>query len=415
MPKPKASPYKRLSGRLTKSAIDRLVHPATFRDTVVRGLFVQTHSSGASFKIQADLWQGPRGSRRLIRTIRHTLGAVAELTVEEARGRATELLLSIKRGVDPFAQQKAQMQASWTVRDAVERYIADMQTRECAELTMEYTRARLTNHLSTWMDLPLADVKPSMCQAEHARITKESGKVAANKTLRDFRAVFNFARRKIDDPDTLRANPVESVTFHRERARQAVLHADDLPCWVSKARGLPNPLRALMHQLGLFSGLRPGNLVALRREWVDLKRQSITIPAEHMKARREFVLPLSRHMVDLVEQALSIGDLLFRGTPWLFPTYASNGRDVVHTRVWRERSLPNETGHILRHTWRTLAVSAGIVGTDAELLLAHAIPGVQGVYLHPEALFKHLLAQQERVTAHILSLLGEQTLRLAAE
>jgi integrase len=99
----------------------------------------------------------------------------------------------------------------------------------------------------------------------------------------------------------------------------------------------------------------------------------IVVPEAQMKGRREFQLPLSQHMLGIVQQALLAGDVMFPGSPWLLPTRSADGRNVIATRVCTERSLPGETGHILRHTWRTLAVAAGVVGNDAEMLLAHRL------------------------------------------
>jgi integrase len=123
-----------------------------------------------------------------------------------------------------------------------------------------------------------------------------------------------------------------------------------------------------------------------------------------MKSRRPFSLPLSEHMVGLIQEALKSGDLLYPGSPWLFPTRNKEGQ-VKATSTWRERTLPNETGHILRHTYRTIAQRVGIDKFDARLLLDHKVQGIDGVYIHERALFDKLLASQERMSAAILELL----------
>ena len=54
---------------------------------------------------------------------------------------------------------------------------------------------------------------------------------------------------------------------------------------------------------GLFTVLRPGTLVSLRREWLRLDDQAISIPK--MKSGEPFDLPLSEHMVGLVSEAIN--------------------------------------------------------------------------------------------------------------
>jgi len=155
----------------------------------------------------------------------------------------------------------------------------------------------------------------------------------------------------------------------------------------------------------LFSGLRPGTLVSLRREWLHLDEHAISIP--RMKSGEPFDLPLSNYMVGLVQHALELGDVLYPNAEWLFPARNMRGK-VIATAVWREKALPSETGHILRHTYRTIAQRVGLDKIDARMLLDHKIVGIDRVYVHEAALFDRLLASQEQMTTAILSLLKDK-------
>ena len=224
--------------------------------------------------------------------------------------------------------------------------------------------------------------------------------------MRDFRAAYNFALKVVDDPDALPGNPVQAVTFNKERASNKVLMPDDLAGWWQKVQAITNPLRRAMHELGLLSGLRPGTLVGLRREWIQLGTKAISIP--RMKSGRSFDLPLSDRMLGIVRRAMAVGDVLFPGAPWLFPSRSTKTFEVIATQVWREKALPSETGHILRHTYRTIAQRTGIDKVNARLLLDHTVPGIDGVYIHERALFDTLLADQERMTAALVALIEPQ-------
>ncbi len=114
-------------------------------------------------------------------------------------------------------------------------------------------------------------------------------------------------------------------------------------------------------------------------------------------------------MVEVVRHAMAASEVLFPGAPWLFPSRSSKTGEVIATQVWKEKALPSETGHILRHTYRTVAQRRGIDRVNARLLLDHTVPGIEGVYIHERALFDTLLAEQERVTAAILALLEPST------
>jgi integrase len=213
-------------------------------------------------------------------------------------------------------------------------------------------------------------------------------------------AVGGAREFRLNDELPLPANPVRGVTFHPQRRREAVILPEELAEWYSRLQQVGNPLRRAMHELGLFGGLRPRTLVTLERAWVRGRLLSL-----EWKSGREFALPLSGHMVVLVERALGLSEAFAPGSPWLFPARGREG-GVIATAVWKERLLVGETGHILRHTYRTVAKLAGVDDVDGDLLLDHKIQGVRGVYLSERALFDRLLGAEERVTAKLRALLG---------
>lgn len=395
--------------RLTEGAVQKLRFDGkavAVRDTKVIGLMVAVNKRSKSYKVQRDLWQGQRGRQKLIKTVRHTLGSTDDLTLEDARRRATAVIEQVKRGIDPNAPKDSLgVDANhWTVRRMYDEYAADMRKRECTERTISDILARLDRYLPKWVDLPIGEIKRSMAREAHARITRDHGPRAANQALKEFRAAYNLALKVVDDPDDLPGNPVVAVTFNKERASNRVIMPEDLPEWQRRIQALQNPLRRDMHTLGLLSGLRPGTLVSLEREWVRLDVRAISIP--RMKSGRSFDLPLSTPMADLVQRIMTASQVLFPDAPWVFPSRSSKTGEVIATQVWREKTLPSETGHILRHTYRTIAQRIGVDHVNARLLLDHTVQGIDGVYIHERALFDTLLAEQERMSAEIRRLFG---------
>lgn len=372
------------------------------RDAKVAGLMVVVGKGARTYTVQRDLYSaGARGQRRKIKTVRKAIGRVEDISLEKARDQATELIRLIRQGIDPSAPLAPHKAEGWTVAAMFEQYIADLRTREKSERTVADIQYRRDKYLADWKDMPITDIKRSVAREKHAELSRKHGKVTANQAMKDFRSAYNLALRVVDNPDLLPDNPIKAVTFNKERASGKVILPEDLPEWWEKVQALPNPLRRQMHALGLLSGLRPGTLVSLRREWV--KPEAISIPK--MKSGRAFDLPLSKPMVDVVQRAIDLGNVLYPGSPWLFPTRsATDQRTVIATQVWKEKTLPSETGHILRHTYRTVAQRIGIDQVSARLLLDHTVPGIDGVYIHQRALFVPLLEAQEKMSAALLSL-----------
>jgi integrase len=399
--------------KLSEALIKRLAadaKPLLVRDTMVKGLMVAVNKRTVSFKVQRDLWVGERGRRRKAKTVRHTLGNADKMSLDEARTRAMQVIAQIKDGMDPNAKPNTARPEGWTVERMFAEYADDMRVRDCATRTIEDMDKQMNRYLADWKNIPVSEVTRTMAREKHRYITEKHGKAVANGAMRIYKAAYNFALRVVDDPDGLPSNPVQAVTFNKVRSSNRVLMPDDLPDWWARVQALSNPLRQKMHALGLFSGLRPGTLVSLRREWLHLDEHAISIP--RMKSGEPFDLPLSDYMVGLVREALELSNVLYPGASWLFPTRDIEGH-VAAMAVWRERTLPSETGHILRHTYRTVAQRVGIDKIDARLLLDHKVPGIDGVYIHEKALFDRLVASQERMTKAILSLIKDKFTRRA--
>lgn len=395
--------------RLTDSLI-RALEPAdtpyAVRDTAVKGLMVAVNKRSKSFKVQRDLWTGEHGRRRLVKTVRRTLGTVEELSVKDARREAMRLIASIQDGVDPNRGDNKSCAETWTLDHMYDEYAADMRARDCSEENIKGIFDRKERHLKDWKSILISDIKRSMCRERHKKVTVQNGKICANMTFREFRAAYNIALKVSDDPDALPDNPVKAVTFNKERGCDRVIMPDDLPHWWVRVNALRNPLRRAMHEFGIFSGLRPRYLVAIERGWISLDEKAIIIPK--MKADRSFALPLSDHMVGIVKDALKVSDMMYPSARWLFPSRSSKTGELIATQVWKERTLPSETGHILRHTHRTVAQRLKIDAINRKLLLDQTVPGIDGVYVHEKALFDRLSDDQGLVSDELLRLMGRR-------
>ncbi len=401
--------------RLTQRLIDaqRYTGKTEFmRDEKTPGLILAINKHTMSWKVQADLWQ----RKRLVKTVRHTMGTTQELTLDEARARAQEVLAQIRRGIDPNAPGAPLdpgAVVNWTVGQLWDAYEAELVRRNRSFRTIRDFRANLNRHLSDWREKRLHEITNEMCIDRFNLLTDNVGPVAANHVIGALRTAWNRSaagRSNHTDPVPLQPNPTAAIVKNTVTARTQVVLPDELPDWWRMTEALPNPLRRCMHRLGLLSGLRPGNLMALEREWLDLPAQAIHLPARVMKRRESFDLPLSGAMAGLLEEALQIGDILYSGSPWLFPTRATGG-GVVATSVARERTMPGWTGHPLRRTHKTMALVAGVSDFKSALLLHHKVGTMSDVYTSPAAMHDDLVAQQERVSAHILEMAEVKALR----
>jgi integrase len=389
--------------KLTKARLSKITPGEIVRDSELRGFFAQagrTTPPRVTLRAQADLKGPPLSTRKI------TFGTWPDLDLETARAQAMVWLAGIKRNVDPSAPKEPTAQpgpltVARMFAHAREHMVADGR----AKRTIDDLAWLEKSYLAHWAERPAFEVKRSELRAEHERITRDHGPVAANKAVRAFRLAYNIALSRADEQ--MPGNPAQGVKLHRQRARDAVIEPEELSDWHARLQTVPNPARRLMHEIGLFCALRPGVLVSLERSWLDLDRQVIIVPRARMKVNRgrpDFALPLSKHVVGLCRAVLDLAELTHRGGRWLWPTQGKGGAWQA-TVVWRESKLPNETGHVLRATWRTQAKAAGVDDFLAACIMDHAAGDMRDVYIR-SGIWTPLLEAQERVSARLLTLIN---------
>lgn len=403
--------------KLTAKLIEALAPGALVRDANVLGLFVQVGASAQdptrAFKIQADLRQGERGgpARKPV-SVRMTLGHYPAMTVEQARAEAQRVLSQIKSGVDP-RPGRAAPSTVWTLQRGYDEYL-----RGREGLTVRDMTNRLARYLSDWAARPLAEITRDECIARHAKIAADikaraaskraTGAKTANATLKDIRAVWAF----VADLTPLPVDPTRKIRLLGEKREHHDIPISALPAWWVATGKLKNPLRRDMHRLALLTGLRPSNVMGLRKEWLHLDdpgRERIVFPRSVMKTKRgpDFVLPLSSAATAVLREALPAGAVLYPGSPWVFPTRDARG-EVVATTVVREKAaaLKDATGHALRHLWKTCARNARLPEVSIELLLDHTQPAMAAAYGSLAEQFERLREDAETAAQYILSRVG---------
>lgn len=138
--------------------------------------------------------------------------------------------------------------------------------------------------------------------------------------------------------------------------------------------------------LAVYTMLRPGELSAIKRSWID--GDILTIPAEHMKKRREHRVPLCPEVLQLI--ALLHKESKHRRSHHLLP-FGRGGKPInkQHLSKWL-LSTPLKgrlCHHGLRATGRTWLHEQGVPFEVAEDALAHlAITATERAYLRGDFL-----------------------------
>lgn len=379
--------------RLTRRTIDDLPHPDSgqifYRDTQLTGFGLRV---GTQSKVYYAEGQVNRQTRRV------TIGRADIFAPEIARKKAMALLAEMADGFDPNAERRKEVVGKLTLADAFDSFFS-ARPHLSAYTVLNYTRtAKL--YLKTWRKKPINEITRQMVLKRHQELSAEIGKTTANNVMRHLRSVYNFAAATHDE---FPPNPVQILTqaraWHREQRRQTVVTALDLPSWWKAVMAEPEHSRDFL-LLALFTGMRRGELMALRWDNVDLNARTLHLPKT--KNGDPLNLPLSTFLTDLLTTRKDLAG----SSPWVFPGPGKDGH-LVETKKFLLRvsagSGVSFTLHDLRRTFITIAESLDVPYYALKRLLNHrANSDVTGGYIVVNT--ERLRGPVEQVAKQILEL-----------
>lgn len=373
------------------------IRQALYFDTDVRGfgvLVTRNDRSGTptrTFFIQRDVND---------RTRRVKIGRFGDLSADEARKRAQEIVPQMLRGLDPNAEKRRARSRGVTLKEAADDYREKPAKRSRtakAELTLN-NHDRFLETLGDWKSRPLAEITRQDVLARHKKLSKEAGPVAANNALRWFRAVYNAA---MIVHESLPPNPciVLGDRWNREVRKRAPVPWERLAVWSTWVDGelrIRNPVRADLFLFILFTGLRSTDAATIRWHDVNLKERVLHRPSPKGGEDRAFDVPLSSFLIAILKRRKAENPIVYsEKCPWVFPAFDRHGR-VSHVSELKEAGQPSP--HRLRDTFATAAHEAGVPLLDTKVLMNHVLPqgDVTEGYMRPAV--AHLRSQQEKIS-----------------
>lgn len=359
--------------RITKSFVDSVPSPVPaegtkqaqqfYRDSAIPGFGLRVMNSGAkSFIVEKRI----NGKVR-----RMTLGKYGNLTVEQARKEAMQILGKVASGVDPIAEKKTEQAKAQTLQAIFEDYL--IARKDLKPNTVRDYQRCMTWGFNDWLSRPITEISKGMVELRHRKLG-QSSHARANNALRVLRALFNHARYKLEDAEgnpLIVVNPVDRLSQTRSwfkvKRRRTLLKPHQLKPWYEATLQLnAETTRDYLHFL-LFTGLRRSE--ASRLEWahIDFEDRTFTIP--DTKNGLDHTLPLSSFLESLLKRRFEARESIF-----VFPSHSQRGylnepKGAI-TRV-SELCDIDFTLHDLRRTFITIAESLDIPAYALKRLMNH--------------------------------------------
>lgn len=302
----------------TKAAIDGLDLPAEGQrayhyDAKTRGLAVCVTWTGAkSFYVYRKINGKPERIR---------IGTYPDLTIEQARRKAEEINGQIAQGGDP-QEERRRLRANPTFGELFGWYME--QHAKPRKITWDEDEARFRNHLGSLAGIKVARISRADIRELHAKIGREVGPYAANRTLALVRTVINKGIRYelIAGP-----NPAAGVEMFREQSRDRRLTQSEIPAFFQAVAEETNHAVRDYVLLSLFTGARRTNVLSMRWDQLDFSAATWRIP--HTKNGTAQTIPLGEVELEILKrrQAAVTG-------PWVFPSKGQAGHMIEPRKGW---------------------------------------------------------------------------------
>ncbi len=363
---------------LTKRTVEALEpedKPWIAWDNKLTGFGVRVHPSGAkAFLVNYRAGNGGRKAPNK----RVVVGRAGRITPDQARRRAQELLGRVAAGEDP-AGERAEARGLPRLGEACEDYIKS--GPGWAASTERGYRRYAGLYLGDWLSRPVDGITRRDVESRFGLLTEHHGEMPANQCLSFLRSVY---RRPCVDYEGLR-NPVEQWLaaggrYHRKTRKRISPPAEVLPCWRKGIEAaVKNPVHLDVFLFGLYTGMRRGEILALRWEDVDLGKGLFRV--EETKTGVPLELPVTRQLGEILARRRAGCESMpeeLRG--WVFPSGSSESGHVEELQAHYE-AIGRAGGakfwlHGLRNCFITVAERELMLPRSlTKRLVNHARPG----------------------------------------
>ena len=364
-------------------------------DANTPGLGLRKTPAGKPAYVFQARWQG--------KDIRITIGSPSAWTIPDAQAKARELQRLIDEGKDPRylkreaiaeaeAKQEQDKARAVTVGDVWAAYIearrpywGDLHYQDHIKLARKggEKAQRGTNGRGVTIDMPLHPLMALRLSALDAPTIQawaaEQAKTRPTSARLAWRLLKVFLNWCAEQPEYASIMPAKNTAATRKareslgkaKPKQDALLREQLPAWFSAVRKVGSPVISAYLQTLLLTGARPGEVLAMRWEDVNMQWRGITI---RDKVEGDRVIP----MPDYLHQLLNS---LTRRNEWVFASTRTVSMDPANIK--RRERRANENGERVNVAAVQQASASGHI---AEPRSQHAdactVAGIEPVTLH---------------------------------
>lgn len=383
---------------LTDTAIQKLkVKQKPYREVDRDGLYLLIEPTGKKKWQFRFTWEENGKKKRPWQS----LGAYPALSLKQARIRVLESKELLEKGINPIQYKKnlklQVLEDAKQSKSATEKVLfKDVYDEFCNFKTTTHGQSKpswnydtLKKHNERFHNyvLPKLAAKPvdEITEADLRdvllAIQAHGTLVNRNKVKTVFNGLFDYAAGKGYIPNNIAALIPKSVFVkHQPKNFKHVTTDQEFKVVLKKIANMNGTFEVIQAiKLSMHIFLRPANVASLLWSQIDFENRLITIEAEQMKQERDFIVPLSYQVIELLK---SIHELTGYSS-YVFNSPYSNGKPISRDSLGnalRRNGIHEISPHGVRHTASTILNEKGYSSDAIEIQLSHIIGGVRGVY-----------------------------------
>lgn len=288
------------------------------------------------------------------------------------------------------------------LREAASRYICLLREEDGKNIAAKDRQLR--QHIVPFFGgKPLGQIE-SFDVERYKKARRAAG--AAKATINRELAVLSHLLNKAVEWKWIKAKTAKISRFKEENSRIIYLTDDQCAALLSAAAKDHNDNVHAFVMVGLHTGMRHSEILAIRRDEIDIGRRVIWIPQAKAGAREQ---PITGELCTYLDNRMK---MLSPGCVWLFPSLASvNGhahtmRKAFRRSVARAGMAPDQiTPHTLRHTAVTHLIQAGVDLPTVQRISGHKTLAMVARYAHQNG--AHIQSAMERLQGRVGEASGE--------
>ncbi|WP_159445304.1 tyrosine-type recombinase/integrase [Nitratiruptor tergarcus] len=302
----------------------------------------------------------------------YTIGDYPTISLAEARYITTQVRNKILRGIDPVKErQEVELKKSIESKkkfETIAREFFDLKSKEWAKTyySKQIRKAEIYifpfigfKNIDRITKSDIVDVVKNVKFIQTPSTKNTNKNETSRRVFNLIKQIYQFALHndytEIDIPNRIDINKIVPKTKIQNRIKA-----------ITDEKEIKNIYEIITHDFEGYhiignalkflalTALRPGNVRNVQWKWIDMENRVITFPAEAMKSKKEFRLPLTDTLAEIIE---NMRDLTYHRSEYVFCSPVHIGRmmsentlNVAHKRL----GIINHNAHGWRSSFSTI-------------------------------------------------------------